>query len=405
MRESDVVTQAYLRPDGGKGIRNKVLVVFTVECSMHVCQKISEHFQRLGHDVEVIGNAACLDNQVTIRRLLRYSVHPNTGAVLAIGLGCEYVRPDLIARFAIENGRLGEWFYLQECGGTEAGIQKGVAIVEDMLAKLENVPRGPMYVRDLVIGGECGGSDFTSGLAGNALVGSLFDQLVDAGATCVFEELSEAIGLKDFLAGRGASEQAKREIADTYDKTVDFCRAFGQFSISPGNFVGGLTTIEEKSMGAVAKSGSRPIEGVLKIAQAPRKNGLWLLDVIPDEHLTPCYYQVGDATHMSELIAAGCHLVLLVTGRGHVVGAPVSPVLKITGNSRTYQKLSSDIDLDASVVLTGEKGMDELTLDLFGMITWVCSGEKTSAERLGHRENHILFNYQSPDRVRSDCRF
>jgi altronate hydrolase len=181
MQASDIVASAYLRKDGSKGIRNKVLVVFTVKCSMHVCQKISEHFQSIGQDVEAVGIPSCQDNQVTIRRLLRYSTHPNVGAVLAVGLGCECVRPDRIAEYAKEQGRFSDWFYLQKVGGTKKGIELGIRIVEGMLNELEKTERVPLYVSDLVIGGECGGSDFTSGLAGNALVGNLFDRLVDSG--------------------------------------------------------------------------------------------------------------------------------------------------------------------------------------------------------------------------------
>ena len=168
-----ILCQGYQRRDGTKGIRNKVLIVFTVECSKYVCRKIAEYFQNIGEDVETIGSHSCLHNQVNIRRMLKYCTHPNVGGVLVIGHGCEYTYPSMLAKEAERSGREAAWFYQQEAGGTKKSIIRGITIVQDMLDKLKNVPRIPMYIQDLVIGGECGGSDFTSGLAGNALIGSV----------------------------------------------------------------------------------------------------------------------------------------------------------------------------------------------------------------------------------------
>ncbi len=406
MKSDDFLCTGYERADGTKGIRNKILIIYTVECSMHVCQRVAEYFQTKNEDVEVVGSIACLDNQVIIRRLLRYSIHPNVGATLVIGMGCEHTQPHLISEFARKNGRLSEWFSIQEVGGTAKGIELGIKIISDQFTKIKKTKSVPMVVGDLIVGGECGGSDFTSGLAGNALVGSFFDRLVDCHATAIFEELCEAIGLCDYLVSRGVNEDVGRQIALTYKKTVDYCKAYGVFSISPGNMTGGLSTIEEKSMGSTAKSGTRPIQGVLKIAETPKKKGLWLLDMIPDERLEPCcFLQAGDATDMLELIASNCHIVLLVTGRGHVVGAPISPVIKITGNPRTYAAMSDDIDINASAVLCSEKTMDALTDELFAYVKAVCNGTRSHAERLGHREGSMFFNYQAPNQVLSGCCF
>lgn len=394
-----IISDAYKREDGGKGIRNKVLVVYTVECSKHVCGEIVKYFQEQGADVDMVGSLACLDNQVVIRRLLRFCTHQNVGAVLAVGHGCEYIRPERLAAYAGEHGRLHDYIILQEAGGTEEGIKRGIEIVREMLLKLQQTPRCKLYREELVVGAKCGGSDFTSGLAGNALVGQFFDQLIGAGGTGMIEEMGEAIGLRDYLVSRGVSEKAGKEIGMTYDKTVEYCKRFGQFSISPGNFVGGLTTIEEKSMGAVVKSGSSPIEGVLKIAQAPPHKGFWLLDVIPDYRIEPGFYQGGDASGLLDQIASTCHLLLFVTGRGHVGGTPIAPVIKITGNPKTYGVLNKDIDLSAAGLLTGEESMDELTDHLWSRISDICNGEKTLAEQVGHREGTLFFNYQDPNHV------
>lgn len=394
-----IIGNAWKREDGGKGIRNKVLVVYTVECSRHVCEEIVKYFRGQEEDVDIIGSLACLDNQVVIRRLLRYCTHQNVGAVLAVGHGCEYIRPDRLAAFARDHGRFSDFIVLQEVGGTEEGIGKGIGIVHEMLKKLKQVPRCPLYREDLIIGAKCGGSDFTSGLAGNALVGSLFDQLILSGGIGMMEEMGEAIGLKDYLSSRAANETAKYEIDMTYDKTVEYCKRFGQFSISPGNFVGGLTTIEEKSMGAVVKSGSSPIEGILKIAQAPPHKGFWIVDVIPDYRIEPGFYQGGDATGLMDQIASNCHLLLFVTGRGHVGGTPIAPVIKITGNPQTYSYLSKDIDISAAGLLTGEETIERLTGRLWDTIYDICRGKETLAEQVGHREGTLFFNNQDPNHV------
>ena len=194
--EATPICQAWLRPDGGKGIRNKVLVLYTVECSKHVAESIAAHFQAQHRDVDVTGSLACLDNQAVVQRMLAYCVHPNVGAVLIVGHGCEYIEPDRIRDFARAHGRPAEAFYLQKVGGTEAGIALGCRLVGEMLEKIEAGPRAPMYAHELIIGAKCGGSDFTSGIAGNAVIGKFFENLTAAGGTAMMEEVAEAAGYK-----------------------------------------------------------------------------------------------------------------------------------------------------------------------------------------------------------------
>jgi len=256
---------------------------------------------------------------------------------------------------------------------------------------------------DLVVGCECGGSDATSGLAGNPLAGRFFDRLVDRGGTALFEEMAELVGLLPELRKRGASPCAEREIEAAYDNMVRYCQSVRQYSISPGNFVGGLSTIEEKSCGAFAKSGSRPIQGVLRVGQRPPRPGLWLLDSLPD----PYYMQFGysnphDTEGLTDLLAAGCGILIFVTGRGSPVGAPLAPVIKITGNSGTFRKMRDDMDLDAGRILSGERSFAEMTDELEALVESVCRGEMTSSERLGHREFSIECKFQDFSRTRCD---
>ncbi|RYG65793.1 D-galactarate dehydratase, partial [bacterium] len=321
----------YQRADGRKGVRNLVLVVYTVECAKHVAHAIAANED----DVHVIGFGGCYDNQYAVNLMLALARHPNVGAVLAVGLGCEYTRPDRIAEVVAASGRPSDWFRIQESGGTRPSVERGKASVRRMRDAIRaGVPRVPMTMADLVVGCECGGSDGTSGLAGNPTVGAFFDRLVDAGGTAIFEEVVEMIGLRDLMVGRGADDVAKQQLGAAYDKAVRYCQRVRQYSVSPGNFAGGLTTIEEKSMGAFAKGGSRPIQGIIKVAERPPRPGLWIMDSVPDDHFMQFgYTNPNDTEGIIDLISAGCQIVLFVTGRGSVIGSPVAPLIKVTGNS------------------------------------------------------------------------
>lgn len=386
----------YDRIDGKKGIRNKVIVINTVKCSEFVAQKIANNFH--DKDVDLIGFDGCTDNQYAVNMIISLIRHPNVGAVLAVGLGCEYIQPKWLSEIAENEGKISSYLFIQEIGGTKNSISLGIKLVEDMLEKLKNTPRIAMTMKDLIIGAECGGSDFTSGLSGNVIVGNFYDKLVDEGGTAIFEEIVEAIGLDNLLISRGVSENAKAELRYTYDKALEYCKDVNQYSVSPGNFAGGLSTIEEKSMGAVIKSGSRQIEGVIKVSMTPKRAGLWLLDTTPD----PYFMQFGitnpnDNEGLMALISCGAHIVLLVTGRGNVVGSAISPCIKITGNHYTFLHMIDDMDFDASSILKGERTKDEVTNDLINLVYEVSKGEKCKAEKLGHKEYFIPYKYQEKE--------
>jgi len=393
--------QAYLRADGRKGVRNLVLVVYTVECASHVAHAIAAGET----DTHVVGFPGCYDNAYAIRLMLALARHPNVGAVLAVGLGCEYTQPERLAEKVRESGRPADWFYIQQSGGTAASIAKGKAIVAEMRDTLRSTPRVAMSLGELIIGAECGGSDATSGIAGNPAVGCMFDRLVDAGGTAIFEEIVEMIGLRQVLVDRAANGAAAEQLTAAYDKAVEYCRGVRQCSISPGNFAGGITTIEEKSLGAFSKCGSRAIQGVIKVSEAPPRPGLWLLDSVPDPHFMQFgYTNPNDTEGIMDLIAAGSHIVLFITGRGSVIGSPVSPLVKITGNSETYRNMADDIDFDASRLLSGERTLDELGDELLDLVVDVASGELTKPERLGHREYFITYKHQDTPLLEVGCR-
>ncbi len=424
--------EGYLREDGRKGVRNLVLVIYTVECASFVAQRIAEGEQ----DTHVIGFPGCYDNAYAIRLMLALARHPNVGAVLAVGLGCEYTQPKRIADVVRESGRPAANFFIQDVGGTETGIAKGKQIVNQMREQItRDAKRVTMTMADLVIGCECGGSDGTSGLAGNPVVGRLFDRLVDAGGLAVFEETVEMIGLKEMILSRAAHDEAREALAHAYDKAMAYCQEVRQFSAAPGNFAGGLTTIEEKSLGAFAKSGSRAIEGVVKVGEpvwhrsrlgneseqsmspesanpsrgghASKKNagGLWLLDSVPDAHFMQFgYTNANDSEGLMDLIAAGCQIVLFVTGRGSVIGSPIAPLIKVTGNRQTYERMQGDMDFCAAGILEGRVTLDECADELLALVLATASGAMSKPERLGHREFFIPYKHQDVPLLQVGCR-
>lgn len=394
--------QGWLRADGRKGIRNLVLVIYTVECAQFVAHAIAQGEE----DVHVVGFPGCYDNAYAIRLMLALARHPNVGAVLAVGLGCEYTQPQKLAEVTRASGRPAEWFFIQDAGGTTSAIGRGKEVVKRLRGEIDTaVPRVDMTPADLVIGCECGGSDGTSGLAGNPVVGRFFDRLVDAGGTAVFEEIVEMIGLRRLLLARAACEQARVQLGQAYDKAEAYCRAVRQYSASPGNFAGGLTTIEEKSLGAFCKSGSRPIQGVIKVSETPPGPGLWLMDSVPDPHFMQFgYTNPNDSEGLMDLLSAGAQILLFVTGRGSVIGSPVAPLIKITGNAQTYRRMRDDMDFDASPVLETAEPLDAAAARLAELVFRVASGDRSKPEALGHREYFIMYKHQETPSLREGCR-
>ena len=391
----------HLRSDGRKGIRNVLLVIYTVECASHVAHAVADGEP----DAHVIGFPGCYDNAYAVRLMLSLARHPNVGAVLAVGLGCEYTRPAAIAEVVQRSGRPAEWFYIQEHGGTRTSIEYGKKLLQSLRVQSAAAEQlVPMTWSDLTIGAECGGSDGTSGLAGNPVVGEFFNQLVDTGARGVFEETVEMIGLRDVLISRAATPLVAEDLSRTYEKAEAYCKSVRQYSVSPGNFAGGLTTIEEKSMGAFAKSGRQRIQGILRVSEQPRDPGLWLLDSVPDEHFMQFgYTNPNDTEGIMDLISVGAQIVLFVTGRGSVIGSPIAPLIKITGNSATFKAMEEDMDFDASGVLSGEFTLKQSAERLGQLVARIARGESSKPERLGHREYFVMYKHQSTPSLTEGC--
>ena len=248
------------------------------------------------------------------------------------------------------------------------------------------MPRGPLTAAELVVGTICGGSDGTSGITANPGIGRAFDRLLDDGATCIFEETGELIGCEGIMAARAATPELGRALVEAVAKAARYYTVLGHGSFAPGNADGGLTTQEEKSLGAYAKSGSAPIAGLIKPGDVPPTPGLYLLDVVPDGEVRFGFPNINDNAEIAELIACGAHLTLFSTGRGSVVGSALAPVIKVCANPETFRNLADDMDINAGRILEGEAGLDEVGEEIHQLVLEVAAGRRTASELLGHRE-------------------
>ncbi|NQT38163.1 MAG: UxaA family hydrolase [Planctomycetes bacterium] len=391
--------QGYVRADGRKGIRNIVAVAYLVECAHHTAAEIAMPLRDRG--VHLIGFPGCFPNAYAARLMRQLCTHPNVGGVLLISLGCESFDRHALAAAIRESGRPVHTAVIQESGGTTATIAAGRAWVEQTLVQLQSTPRAEMAVEELVVGTICGGSDATSGLTANPAVGRAFDMLIKQGATTIFEETGELIGCEQFMARRAKTAELGREIIASVEKAARYYQTLGHSSFAPGNADGGLTTIEEKSLGAYCKSGNSPIAGLIKPGDVPPRGGLYLLDVVPDGEVRFGFPNIVDNAEIVELIACGAHLNLFTTGRGSVVGSAISPVIKICANPETYAKLSDDMDIDAGRILAGNASLDEVGREIHDRVLDVAGGQKTASERLGHQE--FILTYKSFDPIGPSC--
>ncbi len=376
--------RGWQRSDGRRGIRNVVVVAYLVECARHVAGLVARGLE--DRDVHVIGFPGCYPNSYAHRMMVRLCTHPNVGAVLLVSLGCEsFDRSG--ARAEIEaTGRPVKTLVIQAAGGTRRTVEAGRAWVEETRVLLDAQPTVPVSLSDLTVGTICGGSDATSGLTANPAMGRAFDLLVTSGARCIFEETGELIGCEQHMAARAATPELAAEIVRCVEKAARYYSAMGHASFAPGNAEGGLTTIEEKSMGAYAKSGASPIAGLLKPGDLPPAGGLYLLDVVPDGEPRFGFPNINDNAEIAELIACGSQVILFSTGRGSVVGSAISPVIKVCANPGTYRRMSEDMDVDAGRILEGRATLDEVGAEIVGLIERVASGEWTCSEALGHQE-------------------
>jgi len=393
------VLQGFLRSDGRKGIRNCIVIAYLVECAHHVAREIVDAFK--GQPVHLIGFGGCYPNAYADRMMNTLCTHPNVGGALLLSLGCESFNRHRLAQNIEKTGRPVGTVVIQQTGGTRKSIDAGKAWVEQALKQIEAVPRVPLPLNELVVGTVCGGSDATSGITANPAVGRAFDLLVEKGAATIFEETGEMIGLEEVMSSRAVTQELGEELKKSVEKAAYYYRIMGHASFAPGNAEGGLTTIEEKSIGAYCKSGDSAISGLIKPGDAPRKGGLYLLDVVPDGEPRFGFPNINDNAEIAELIACGCHVILFTTGRGSVVGSAISPVIKVCANPETYDRMSDDMDVNAGRILRLEASVDEVGKEIYGTVLKVASGVQTCSESLGHQE--FVLTYKSFEPIGPHC--
>jgi altronate dehydratase large subunit len=374
--------RGYRRPDGRVGVRNHVLVVPTVICSAVVAERIAASIAPVGAALPHLAGCGQLgpDMSLTHHTLAAYCGHPNVGAVIVVALGCEQVVAQRLADEARRHQKPAAVIAIQSEGGTVRATAKGIAVAQEMAATLSGVERQWCDVASLVVSVKCGGSDYTSGLASNPAVGRVADRVVDRGGSVVLGEIAEIMGAEHLLAARASSGDAAAHLLRLVNRVEAEAMALGLdirgTQPSPGNIRGGLTTIEEKSLGATHKAGERTrLEDVVAYAAPITKRGLTVMD-------TPGL----DVESVTGMVAGGAQAVLFTTGLGTPTGNPVAPVLKITGNPRTAETMADNLDVDVSGVIAGTETLGAAAGRLFDDLIAACSGRPTAAERLGHRE-------------------
>lgn len=386
--------QGYLRDDGRKGIRNLTLVAYLVECAHFVSSEIALPYRK--DDVQVVGFGGCYPNTHASKVLTQLCTHPNVGGVLIVSLGCESFNRTKLAKDVKASGRFVETLVIQQCGGTKKTIEKGQEWIENTIKQLKDSPTVKMGVKDLIVGTICGGSDATSGISANPAVGLTFDKLVGNNGIAIFEETGEMVGCTDDILKRVENKELAIEIENSLNKAAKYYTIMGHGSFAPGNADGGLSTIEEKSLGAYSKSGSLPISGLIKPGDIPNKSGLFLLDVVPDGEPRFGFPNINDNVEITELIASGCHMILFTTGRGSVVGSAVSPVIKICANPDTYNRMSDDMDVNAGKIIDSDATLEQVSEEIYQKILETAAGKQTVSEELGHQEFVIIYKTFEP---------
>jgi arabinonate dehydratase len=391
----------FRRPDGRVGTRNFILIVPTSMCASHEASQIAtiaeftifskERYPQVDGIVAIPHNKGCgcsdgSNIDVMLRTLANYADHPNVGGVVFIGLGCEKTNLTVMERFLDEHHRnlkkptvrIG----IQEAGGTEAAVRRGVEAVTTMLPVVNQVARTEASVSELILGVKCGGSDGFSGLSANPSLGNAADRLIREGGTVLITEVPEFCGAEHLLAQRAKDAATGRAVYEMVDWYKNYAAKFGTVlneNPSPGNVAGGLLNITIKSLGAIAKAGTTRVEGVVGYAERPTTGGLYLMQ-------GPGY----DQESTPGLVASGATVVVFTTGRGTTIGNAIAPVIKLASNTGVFDRMSHDLDLNAGTVIDGTETIEEVGARVFEHVKRVASGEVPAcAERHKHREFQV----------------
>ncbi len=399
--EAPATFKGIVRADGRVATRNYIGILTSVNCSATVARAIADRFRR---DIrpEALGDYPNVDGVVALthgvgcavdpdgeglailqRTLGGYIVHPNFAAVIVIGLGCETNQISrLLATQGLTSSPTLHSFTIQQTGGTTASIERGVAFIRDILPAANMVSRQPMPVRHLTVGLQCGGSDGYSGITANPVLGATTDILVRHGATAILSETPEIYGAEHLLTRRAVSHEVGRKLVDRIHWWEDYCARSGanmNNNPSAGNKAGGLSTILEKSLGAIAKGGTAPLMEVYEYAQMVRQHGLVFMD-------TPGY----DPISVTGQIAGGANMICFTTGRGSAFGCAPSPSVKVATNTALWKRQADDMDFNCGEVSDGTKTIEELAQGLFQLLLDVASGSQSRSELHGYGQNEFV---------------
>ncbi len=370
----------YRRHNGRVGVRNHVLILPSVVCSNTVVQRIA---QRVPEAVFVTHQHGCAqvgdDVEQTRKTLIGYATNPNVSGVLVVSLGCETIEGDKVAEAIAATGQDTEFLGIQESGGIRATVELGVQRLRELLDRAARHEREEIPLSELILAVQCGGSDAFSGITANPALGYASDLLVAAGGTVILAEVPECLGAEHLLAARAATPTVGAQVIAAVRRYEEHATRMGidlnKGNPAPGNIVGGLTTIEEKSLGALKKGGSTPLQEVIEYAEPPTKRGLVLMD-------TPG----NDIESVTGNLAGMAQMVVFTTGRGSVTGAAIAPVIKVATNTPMYERMTDNMDLNAGTVIDGTESLIAVGRRMFAHIVAVANGETTRSEEWGCNE-------------------
>jgi altronate dehydratase large subunit len=363
----------YRRPDGRAGIRNYIAVVPTVLCSASVARNIAEATGANVFPHEGGCGQLGSEKEHTLRILEGVVSHPNIGAVLTVGLGCEQIDAEILAKKA--GDKPARYLRIHDEGGNTKAVRIGIAIIEELKKEASYAQRTPIEIDEITIATQCGSSDTGSGIASNPAVGAMADRLIALGGAVIIGETAGLYGAAGLLARRAAKKEIGDEIIAMTDKLEEHYKRMGhslrEANPTPGNIIGGLTTLVEKSLGGVRKGGTTRIRGVLVPGERIIGKGLWVMNTS---------LGIG-ACAAADMLTSGAQILAYTTGGGNPIGSPLAPVVKITATKKTVDKLEDIIDFDASPVLLGEETIQECGSRLMEEINAVVNGKQVQAEK------------------------
>ena len=378
----------YRRPDGTVGVRNEIVVISSVLCANEVTEAIEKEVPGVVSMVHQHGcSVVAQDAAQTRRTLAGLGKNPNVAAILVVSLGCETVSGAEVAEEIAPSGKPVELVVIQEAGGNRKAAAQGAEIMRTMRRYAEEQSREEVGFEEIVLGTECGGSDACSGLAANPSVGVVSDMLVARGGTSILSETTELMGAEHLLAHRAATEEIGRRILEIVDRVESRAKDMGVdlrgANPAPGNIKGGITTLEEKSLGCIAKGGTTPVMEVVEYAGRATRKGLVVMD-------TPG----NDAESLTGMAAGGAQVMVFTTGRGNPLGFPIAPVIKVASNTEMFHRMEDDMDINAGTIIDGEETAEEVGARLFDLMIEVINGRRTKSESWSHR--HIALNRLGP---------